>query len=185
MRYSTKSSWSLLAGPLHVLEHEDGGVDVGEPLEEEPPGSEQVVSFVRHLLIRDREEVSEHRLHEPPLACVEHVLVESRLQLPARGRVVVVLGDASAHANHVREGPVGHSLAVSKAAAAVPVDRVDQSVEVLVELPHGNPRLPDPADAHGRDEVRPPLVGGCMEELLDAGGARDRDPRTVARARST
>ena len=31
-------------GPLHVLEHEDCGVDVGQPLEEQPRGCEQFLA---------------------------------------------------------------------------------------------------------------------------------------------
>ena len=80
--------------------------------------------------------------------------------------IVVVLGDAGAHTHHVGERPVGHSLAVGETAAAVPVDVVDEPVEVLVELPR-EPRLADPGDAHRGDEMRGALLGGGVEELLD------------------
>ena len=88
-----------------------------------------------------------------PLVPVEHVLGERRVELRARSGIVVVLGDAGAHAHHVGERPVGHSLAVGETAAAVPVDVVDETVEVLVELPR-EPRLADPGDAHRGDEMR-------------------------------
>ncbi len=51
-------------GPLHVLEHEDGGVRVREPLEEEPPGGEEIVALVRRLLLGDSEQAREQRLDE-------------------------------------------------------------------------------------------------------------------------
>ena len=122
-------------GPLHVLEHENGRIRVREPLEEEPPGSEQVVALVRRLLLRDPEQAREKRLDEPSLVVVEQMLAERCFELRARGRVVVVLGYTGAHAHHVRQRPVRHALAVGEAAAAVPVDVVDEPVEVLVELP--------------------------------------------------
>ena len=53
-------------GPLHVLEHEDGRVRVREPLEEEPPGGEEVVALVRGLLLGDPEQAREHRLARTP-----------------------------------------------------------------------------------------------------------------------
>ena len=53
--------------PLHVLEHEDGRIRIGEPLEEEPPGCEQVVALVRGLLLGDTEQAREQRLDEFPL----------------------------------------------------------------------------------------------------------------------
>ena len=95
------------------------------------------------------------------------MLAERRLELRTRGRIVVVLRNAAAHAHHVRECPVRDAFAVGEATAAVPVDVVDQTVEVLVELPR-QARLADPGDAHGRDEVGRALLGGGVEELLDA-----------------
>ena len=80
-------------GPLHVLEHEDGRVHVREPLEEEPPRGEEVVALVRGLLLGDPEQAREHRLHERPLVRIEHVLGEGGVELRARCRVVIVLGD--------------------------------------------------------------------------------------------
>ena len=121
-------------GPLHVLEGEHGRVGLGQPLEEEPPGAEQLL-LVARLMIGEAEQVSETRLDEGPLLRVEDVLVERGAQLLLGGGRLFVLGDPAAHAHHVRKRPVGHALAVRKAAAAVPVDGVRDPVEVLVELP--------------------------------------------------
>ena len=110
----------------------------------------------------------------------------------------LVLGDPAAHPHHVRERPVRDALAVGEAAAAVPVDVCGDPVEVLVELP-GQPRLADPGDPRHRDELRPPLVGADVEEVLDlaqlavaaderrlqalATSARRRAPETTRSAR--
>jgi hypothetical protein len=123
------------------------------------------MTLVRDLFLRDTKQAREERLDEPPLVVVEQVLAERRLELRARRRVVVVLGDAGAHTHHVRERPVRHALAVGEAAATMPVDVLCEPVEVLVELPR-EPRLADPGDAHRRDEVCRALFGGGVEELL-------------------
>ena len=66
--------------PLHVLEREHRRIHVGEPLEEETPGGEQVLPLVR-LVLAEPEQVSEPRLDEPALVRVEDVLLERRLEL--------------------------------------------------------------------------------------------------------
>ena len=55
--------------PLHVLEREYRRIHVREPLEEETPGGEQVLPFVR-LVLAEPEQVSEPRLDEPALVRV-------------------------------------------------------------------------------------------------------------------
>ena len=105
-------------------------------------------------------------LHEFPLLGVEDVLGECRREL-APGRVRrLVLTDQTTHAHHVCERPVRDALAVRQTAAPVPVDVLDDPVEVLVELP-GEPRLADPGDARHRDEVRAAVLGCTVEHVLD------------------
>ena len=154
-----------LVRPLHVLEREHGRVDVGEPLEEQPPGREQLLPVAR-LLVAEAEQLREPRLHERTLLRVEKVFLERRLQLGQGGLWIVVLRDQAPHPHHVRQRPVGHALAVGKAAATVPVDDLRDPVEVLVELPH-EPGLPDPRDPGHRDQVRLLLLGADVEEILD------------------
>ena len=60
--------------------------------------------------------------------------------------IVLALGDACAHPDHLGERPVRHAVAVGQATAAVPDDVLRDAVEVLVELP-GKPRLADAGDA--------------------------------------
>ena len=154
-----------LVGPLHVLEREHRRVDVGEPLEEEPPGREQFL-LVACLVLGQPEQLREPRLDEPPLVGVGEVLLERRVQLLERRGGLLVLGDPAAHPHHVGERPVGDALAVGEAAAAVPVRELGEPVEVLVELP-AEPRLADAGDPGDRDEVRLALLGAGVEEILD------------------
>ena len=96
----------------------------------------------------------------------------------------LVLADPAAHPHHVGERPVGDALPVGEAAAAVPVDLLDDPVEVLVELPR-QPRLADPRDPGHRDQMRPPLLGAAVEELLASASAPARGRRTAPPAPPT
>ena len=152
-------------GPLHVLEHEDRRVDVGEPLEEQAPGGEQVVPLEAPFL--EREQVTQTGLDEAALLGVGQMLLDDLRELRERARRLLVLGDARAPAHHVGKRPVGDALAVGEAAAAMPVRDLGEPVEVLVELPR-KPGLADAADARDRDQLRLALVGARVEEILDS-----------------
>ena len=67
-------------GPLHVLEHEHRRISVGQPLEEQSPRGEQVVS-VAGLVLPDPKQVREPGLDECPLLGVADVEVERRAEL--------------------------------------------------------------------------------------------------------
>ena len=74
------------------------GYVVGEPLEEQPPGREQVLPVAR-LLLAQPEQLRQPRLDEAALLGVEDVLVERRPQLlPAPPR----LGSSSAIRQRIR-----------------------------------------------------------------------------------
>ena len=152
-------------GPLHVLEREHGRPLVGQALEEQAPGGEQVLPVRLQALLEARE-MGESRLDELSLARVEYVLLQRGAQLPARGLRILFLADAAAHPHHVRERPVGDALAVREAAPAVPPDQLDDAVEVLVELP-GQARLADAADAGDRHEMGAAILRRRVEEVLD------------------
>ena len=151
--------------PLHVLEGEDRRVRVGQTLEEQAPGCEKVLPLLRSAFA-EREQLREPGLDEAPLLRIEQVLLERCLQLLQRHLRPLVLGDPAAPPHHVRQRPVGHALAVREAAAAMPVDRLDDPVEVLVELPR-EPRLADPGDPGHRHQLRPPLLRRDVEKVLD------------------
>ena len=112
------------------------------------------------------EQVREPRLDESALFRIEQVLVQRRGELRPGGGRLLVLGDQAAHSHHVGKRPVGDAFAVGETAAAVPPDRVDDAVEVLVELPR-QARLADAGDAGDRDELGAPVVRRGVEEVLD------------------
>ena len=151
--------------PLHVLEREHGGVDVCEPLEEKPPGSEQLL-LVPRLLLDQPEQLRDPRLDEPPLLGIGDVLLECLPQLLERSSRLLLFDDPAPHPHHVCERPVGDAVAVGKTAPAVPVRELRQAVEVLVELP-AEPRLADACNSGDRDQMRLALLGTGVEEVLD------------------
>jgi hypothetical protein len=59
--------------PLHVLEGEHGRVGVGQPLEEQPPGREQILPLMRRTLSQ-AEQLRQPRLHEAALLRIEQML---------------------------------------------------------------------------------------------------------------
>ena len=130
-----KSSSDASAHCMSSKTHHDR-VDVGEPLEEQPPGGEEVLALVRRRSLLEAEQMREPRLDEararPGRRCAPR---RSRASFASAERRLLVLDDPRAHPHHVRERPVGDALAVGEAAAAVPVRRLDDPVEVLVELP--------------------------------------------------
>jgi hypothetical protein len=83
----------------------------------------------------EREQVRQARLDPLPLLEIGEVLVESRPQLLARRLRLLLLGDPAAHPDHLGECPVGDPLAVCETSPAVPPDVLDETVDVLLELP--------------------------------------------------
>ena len=83
----------------------------------------------------------------------------------AGGGLVVVLGQLGAAADHLAQRPERDPLAVGRRAAAMPVDRLRDAVDVLLELPD-QPALADAARAGDRDEARPPIAADGVELLL-------------------
>ena len=151
--------------PLHVLEDEDDRVALGQPLEEDPPGREEVLLVAGSSLL-EPEQVSEARLDPVLLVRIRDVLLDRGPELSSGRRRLLVLDDVAAHPHHLRERPVGDALPVGEAATAVPPGVVGQPVDVLEELP-GQARLADAGDARDRDELRLLLVRGAVEQLLD------------------
>ena len=66
---------------------------------------------------------------------------------------VVALGQAGPAADHLAQRPESDPFAIGRAAAAVPVDRLDHAVDVLLELP-GEAALADAGRARDRHEPR-------------------------------
>ena len=121
------------------------GAGRGQPLEERPPGREQLVPPAGRRLA-DAEQGEQGRLDPASLLLVGDVRREHLGDLRARRRLVVGLEQAGPVADHLAERPERDALAVGWAAAVVPPDGLDEPVDVLEELP-GQPGL---ADAAGR-----------------------------------
>ncbi len=165
-------------GPLQVLEDEHDGALLGEPLEEEPPGGEEILPVAGRVL-GEAEQVGESRLEPASLGFIPDALLEHRAQLRERFVRGVFLRDQCAHPHHLGERPVGDAVSVRETAAPVPQHLVDRPVEVLLELP-GEARLADACDPDHRDEVRFPFLRRAVEVLLDeAQLARAADERRL------
>jgi hypothetical protein len=152
-------------GPLQVLEDEHDRAPLGEALEEEPPGREEVLPVGRRVL-REPEQMGEARLEPRALARVLDSLLEHRAELGDCFLRRVLLGDQRPHSHHLCQRPVGDAVAVRETAAAVPEHLVQDPVEVLLELPR-EARLADAGDADDRDEVRLTLLRRAVEVFLD------------------
>src|SRR5579863_6610822 len=84
-------------GPLHVLEEEHHGRGCRQPLEEEPPRAEEILTFLG-CVIFETQQLCKGRLDPAPLFGVRDVLREAGLQLRARRHRVLTFGDARTHA---------------------------------------------------------------------------------------
>ena len=103
-----------------------------------------------------------------------------RRDLRAGRRRVVGLDEVRPAPDHLAEGPEGHALAVRGRAALVPVDALDDAVDVLQELP-GEAALADAALAGDRDEPDASLPRGRVEEVLEEPELRSRPTNGASR----
>src|SRR5205814_3982867 len=78
--------------PLQVLEDEQHRAVLCEPLEEEPPGGEEILPVARRVL-REPEQMRQARLEPLTLACILDALNEHRAQLSECLLRRVLLGD--------------------------------------------------------------------------------------------
>ena len=106
-------------GPLDVLEDQQHGIAVRHALEEQAPAREEVGAVGVGALL-EAQQMRQARLHQPALALVGHESLDRRPQLLPRGAGELLLDDARARADHLRQRPVAHALAVGQAAALVP-----------------------------------------------------------------
>jgi len=153
-----------VVGPLEVLEDHHHRSTVGDAFEEQAPAGEQVVARGARAFFQP-EEMREPRLDPSTLLGIGDELLDAGVELLGGGRGRLVLRDPSAGAHHLRERPVRDAVAVREASTAMPPDHVDQSVDVLQELPR-QARLADPSDPDHGEQVRAALVGARVEEIL-------------------
>ena len=149
-------------GVVEVLEDHRHRALRGEPLEERPPGAEE-------LLRRDAglqaEECQQGGLDPTPLVGVRYEPAHRLRNLRPGRRLVVALQEPASLADHLAEGPEADPLAVGRAASFVPPDAFQQAVHVLEELP-GKARLPDARWSDHGHEPAPPFAARRVEQLL-------------------
>ena len=150
-------------GEVEVFEHHDHRGRHGQPLEERPPGAEELLAPDAGL---DSQEGEERRLDPTAFAGIGDMCRQRLGDLGACRPLVVRLAQAAAAPNHLAEGPEGDPVAVGGGAALVPPHGVHETVRVLQELP-GEPRLPDPRRPDDRDEARPVLAGRRVKQILE------------------
>jgi hypothetical protein len=149
--------------------------------EQPPPTCEQVLTSEGHLRVRTvslhTQQTSQPRGNERPIGEVGHILVETLVQLVVGNFRRVVLRDAEALTHHLCERPVHQSVAVGQASSPVPVGRVDQPVDVLLELPT-QPGLAHPGRARHQHQSRLATLDRRVEQL-----AQRPDLRAATRQR--
>src|SRR5207244_4956398 len=111
---------------------------------EDPPGREEVLLVAWSSLLQ-AQEVGEPGFDEPPFIHVGHVFEHGRMDLRPRRARLLVLENAGPPTNHLGQRPEGDALAVRKATPPVPPRIVDQTVDVLLELPR-EARFADPRE---------------------------------------
>jgi hypothetical protein len=121
-------------GPLEVLEDQHGRMTLGEALEEEPPGREEVAA-VGSRPLGEPDQMRQAWLQPDPFVRVGDVLLDRAAELGERRLGRLLLGDACPHAHHLRQRPVRDAVAVGQAPAPVPEHAVREAVDVLEELP--------------------------------------------------
>ena len=155
-RYSMKSS-SPASAHCRSSKTSTTGPLLGEPLEEEPPGREEVLPVGGGPLGRGRAGARAAARARPAPPRRRRAPRSRRASFASAELGRLLLEDPRPHPHHLGERPVRDALAVGEAAAAVPPDVVGEPVDVLLELP-GEARLADPGDADDRDELRLALL---------------------------
>ena len=151
--------------PLEVLEEQNGHAAIGDPLEEGSPCREQLLALAGASLLH-AEQLKQAGLDPAPLLRIGNILRDRRGDPLPGGRGVIGLGESRALTDHLAERPEGDALPVCGGSALVPVDVLDHTVDVLVELP-SQAALADAGHAHERHEPRAPFPSGRVKQLLE------------------
>ena len=150
---------------MEVLEHERDRAAFGHPLEERPPGGEEVVSLEDDPF-DEPEQVLEPGLDPFPLGRVGHEVGDRVPQLREGARLVLVLCDPCAHPHHLGQRPEGDPVAVGEAAAAMP-EHTSARPSTYFSNSHANRDLPIPATPMTFTRLRTPVRGRHVEHLLE------------------
>ena len=159
----------------------------GDPLEERPPGREQLVAAAGRR-VADAEQGQQRRLDPAPLGLVGHVARDASRATFAR--VVASssrLEQAGPAADHLAERPERDALAVGGRAALVPLDAARRAPSRYFWNSQASRLLPMPAWPGDRDEARPALARRGVEQVLEQAqllvAADERRLEALARGR--
>ena len=151
--------------PLEVLEDHHDRVHGRDPLEiRAPRGEEPILAAGKRLA--DPEQGEQRSLHPAALLLVRDPARDRLADPGTRRRLVVGLRQPGAHADHLAERPERDPAPIRRRAPVVPVDGLDQAVDVLQELP-GEPALADAALAGDRDEPHAAVPRRRVVEVLE------------------
>ncbi len=156
-----------VVGVLGVVDDQRQHLAVGDPLEEDGPGAEEVLAG--EAGDRAGPEQGRHPVAQPvALAGVRHVALQSALEQLLGGGVLLVVVDPGEQPapDGLGQREVGHALAVGHAPSAVPADELAEPVDVLLELP-GQPGLADSGLAVDDQQRGTPGLLSVVEQLLD------------------
>ncbi len=120
--------------PMQILENHHGWCVIGDRLEEAAPRCFSLPRSNASCGPETKQDL-ERRQHPVPVGRIDE-LIDSLGQLVALGVVIVGVGDLRPGANHLAKSPERHPLAVGRRTPAMPIGRIDQSVEILLQLVH-------------------------------------------------
>ena len=154
---------------LGVLDEEHHRLRVGQPLEEQPPSGEKLLTSQVAVGVagqRDPQKSTQAWTDVVPFGRVGHERLQTVDELGGGDLQRVLFGDAQALADDLGQSPERHPFPVGEAASPVPVDRVDQSVDVLLELPP-EPGLAHPGRTGHHHQAGGPSLRAGVEQFLD------------------
>ncbi len=155
-------------GPLEVLEHEDDRAERRDALEERSPRGEQLpgAASIAARILAQPEQGHEPGLDPLSFGVVRDVLGQRGAELLERLDRVIGLGDPRPRPDHLAERPERDAVADRRGPALMPVDRLGQPVDVLLELP-GQARLADAGRPDDRHDPDPRLARRRVEQVLE------------------
>jgi hypothetical protein len=148
---------------VKVFKDQDDRRSGGQALEKRSPGAEELLGADRGL---DAKESEEGRLDPAALLGIRDVSRESFGDSGTGRRFVVGLHEPAPLADHLAKRPEADPITVGWAPSVVPPDTLDQSVEVLGELP-GEARLANSRRTNDRDKAGPLLAGRGVKQILE------------------
>src|SRR5579862_304462 len=149
-----------IVGPVQVVEYEDEGALVAEPLEEAAPRGECLVAAVAAAAGTARQ------ADERPQMRLDPRIVDDFRELARRLGLVVAFEDSRLRLDHLRERPERDALAVGHAAPMPPVGDLRLRLDLPVEL-EDEAALADPGHADEGHELGRALQPRAVERAAE------------------